>query len=74
MNFGRRANWEGAGQPEGSTFKHRYPMLSLANSYSWEDTLDFYRRVHQLAGKDADLVAELKFDGTSISIIYEGES
>lgn len=59
-------------QSEGSTFKHRYPMLSLANSYSWEDTLDFYRRVHQLAGKDADLVAELKFDGTSISIIYEG--
>lgn len=54
-----------------TTFRHRYPMLSLSNSYSWEETLDFYRRVKQLVGKDVDLVAELKFDGTSISIIYE---
>lgn len=55
----------------GTTYRHRYPMLSLANSYSWEDTLDFYRRVKELSGDDTELVAELKFDGTSISIIYD---
>lgn len=55
----------------GGTYKHRFPMLSLANSYSWEETLDFYRRVKGLVGHETDLVAELKFDGTSISIIYE---
>lgn len=54
----------------GTTHRHKYPMLSLANSYSWEETLDFYRRVKSILGQDADLVAELKFDGTSISIIY----
>lgn len=56
---------------KGGTYRHRYPMLSLANSYSWEDTLDFYRRVRDLVGGDAELVAELKFDGTSISVIYK---
>lgn len=55
----------------GGTYKHRYPMLSLANSYSWEETLDFYRRVRELVGQETNLVAELKFDGTSISVIYE---
>lgn len=56
--------------PTGSTHKHKYPMLSLSNSYSWEDTLDFYRRVQSILSKEVDIVAELKFDGTSISVIY----
>lgn len=55
----------------GTTTRHRYPMLSLANSYSWGDTLDFYRRIQQMIGTEVDLVAELKFDGTSISVIYQ---
>lgn len=55
----------------GGTYKHRYPMLSLANSYSWEETLDFYRKIKEIVGEETDLVAELKFDGTSISIVYE---
>lgn len=55
----------------GGTYRHRFPMLSLANSYSWEETLDFYRKVRELVGREIDLVAELKFDGTSISVIYE---
>lgn len=54
----------------GKTFRHKYPMLSLANSYSWEETLDFYRRIRGILGKDTNVVAELKFDGTSISVIY----
>lgn len=54
----------------GTTTKHRYPMLSLANSYSWEEILDFYRRIQQGVGREVDLVSELKFDGTSISVIY----
>lgn len=57
--------------PTGSTHKHKYPMLSLANSYSWEETLDFYRRVRSILNRDVDVVAELKFDGTSISVIYQ---
>lgn len=57
--------------PTGSTHKHKYLMLSLANSYSWEETLDFYRRVRSILNRDVDVVAELKFDGTSISVIYQ---
>ena len=55
----------------GSTHQHKYPMLSLANSYSWEETLDFYRRIQEITGRDTPLVSELKLDGVSISIIYE---
>lgn len=58
-------------QTTGTTHRHKYPMLSLANSYSWEETLDFYRRVRSILEKEVDLVAELKFDGTSISVIYK---
>ena len=55
----------------GSSHTHKYPMLSLANSYSWEETLDFYRRIQEAIGKETALVAELKLDGVSISVIYE---
>ena len=51
---------------------HRYPMLSLGNTYSEEDVRDFYERIERTLGEPFEIVAELKFDGTSISLIYEG--
>ncbi|HRG02102.1 MAG TPA: NAD-dependent DNA ligase LigA [Bacteroidia bacterium] len=63
--------------------KHQYAMLSLSNSYNQEDLLDFDRRVKEglgmastssattLFSEEIDYVCELKFDGLSISLIYE---
>jgi len=51
--------------------KHKYPMLSLGNTYSIQELQDFYDKDYKLIGKDMELVCELKFDGTSISITYE---
>lgn len=52
--------------------KHIYPMLSLANTYSVEEVDDFVKRVHkEIVNEDCVLVGEMKFDGTSISLIYE---
>jgi DNA ligase (NAD+) len=52
--------------------KHKYPMLSLANTYSEADVTDFYNRVKGLLnGEDFEICCELKFDGTSISLLYE---
>jgi len=52
---------------------HRYPMLSLANTYNEQDVRDFYERVSTgLAGQDFEIVAEMKYDGLSISLTYEG--
>ena len=52
--------------------EHRYPMLSLGNTYSIEEVAAFYDRVRTgLMGEEFELVGELKFDGTSISLIYE---
>lgn len=53
-------------------FTHEYPMLSLANTYSEEELRDFDQRViKQLGHTDYQYVAELKFDGLSISLHYE---
>ncbi len=49
---------------------HRYPMLSLSNTYSLEELHDFVERIEREEGK-VEFVCELKFDGTAISIIYE---
>ncbi len=49
---------------------HRYPMLSLANTYSLEEVKDFCERVEKEVGP-AEYVCELKFDGTAISLTYE---
>lgn len=46
---------------------HRYPMLSLANTYSREEIEDWLRKLPA----DAEIVCELKFDGLSISLWYE---
>ncbi|OAV66072.1 DNA ligase [Bacteroidales bacterium Barb6XT] len=51
---------------------HVYPMLSLGNTYSEEEVRDFYERtVRGLNDEPFEIVAELKYDGTSISLIYE---
>ncbi|MBP5628394.1 MAG: NAD-dependent DNA ligase LigA [Bacteroidaceae bacterium] len=52
--------------------RHRYPMLSLANTYNRDDVQAFYDRVSQgLGGEAFEVCCELKFDGLSISLIYE---
>lgn len=52
--------------------KHQYPMLSLGNTYSQADVTDFFDRVKRgLGDAPFEIVCELKFDGTSISLIYE---
>ncbi|HEY5691754.1 MAG TPA: NAD-dependent DNA ligase LigA, partial [Cyclobacteriaceae bacterium] len=54
------------------TVVHEYPMLSLGNTYSKEELLDFDKRVSKgLGSKDFEYFCELKFDGVSISLIYE---
>lgn len=51
---------------------HRYPMLSLANTYSYDEVREFYQRVAKdLGHDDFSIVAELKYDGLSISLLYE---
>jgi DNA ligase (NAD+) len=52
--------------------KHQYPMLSLGNTYSETEVTEFYERVRKSLGSEPfEICAELKFDGTSISLIYE---
>ena len=50
---------------------HQYPMLSLGNTYSQAEVRDFYEQVSRALNEPFELVAELKYDGTSISLIYE---
>ena len=50
---------------------HKYPMLSLANTYSEGEVADFYERVKKSLNEDFEICCEMKFDGTSISLTYE---
>ena len=51
---------------------HRYPMLSLGNTYSFEEVTDFYHRVQKALGSEPfELCCEIKYDGVSISLSYE---
>lgn len=50
---------------------HKYPMLSLGNTYSEGEVADFYERVKKALNEDFEICCELKFDGTSISLTYE---
>lgn len=51
---------------------HRYPMLSLGNTYSFEEVTDFYNRVKRALGSEPfELCCEIKYDGVSISLTYE---
>lgn len=54
-----------------NTVKHQYPMLSLGNTYSEEELRDFDKRIHKLVEDQIEYVCELKYDGVSISLIYE---
>ena len=51
--------------------EHRFPMLSLGNTYSQEELRDFDTRVKKLIGEDFEYVCELKYDGTAISLHYQ---
>ena len=51
--------------------KHAYPMLSLSNTYSEGEINDFYNRVRKTLNEDFEVICELKYDGTSISLLYE---
>jgi DNA ligase (NAD+) len=53
------------------TVKHRWPMLSLGNTYNEQELLDFDQRVRKAIGDNFEYVCELKFDGLSISLTYE---
>lgn len=64
----------GRDRTEGFTqVAHRYPMLSLANTYSYDEVREFYQRMAKDLGyKGFTIVAELKYDGLSISLLYKG--
>ena len=53
------------------TVNHKWPMLSLGNTYNEQDLLDFDDRIRKSIGNDFEYVCELKFDGLSISLTYE---
>ena len=53
------------------TVKHRWPMLSLSNTYNEQELRDFDNRVQKAIGHPVEYVCELKFDGLSISLTYE---
>ncbi|MCK9398894.1 MAG: NAD-dependent DNA ligase LigA [Bacteroidales bacterium] len=50
--------------------KHKYPMLSLGNTYSEEEITDFDGRIRKLLGEDPEYVCELKYDGIAINLTY----
>jgi len=50
---------------------HKYPMLSLSNTYSEGEITDFYERTRKALNEEFELVCELKYDGSSISLMYE---
>ncbi|MDG1719195.1 MAG: NAD-dependent DNA ligase LigA [Flavobacteriales bacterium] len=53
------------------TVDHQYPMLSLSNTYNAEELQDFDERIKKIIDVPFEYVCELKFDGVSISLIYE---
>lgn len=57
------------------TVAHKYPMLSLSNTYNEQEVRDFYNRVKEgLEGEDFEICAEMKYDGLGISLTYiDGE-
>ncbi|WP_316817472.1 NAD-dependent DNA ligase LigA [Pedobacter nyackensis] len=54
-----------------TTIKHKWPMLSLGNTYNEQDLRDFDERIKKSIGNDFEYVCELKFDGLSISLTYD---
>ncbi len=59
-------------QTEFRQVAHRYPMLSLANTYNEQDVAEWYRQVTEgLGGEEFEVCCEMKYDGLSISLTYE---
>jgi len=56
---------------EFKTVKHKYPMLSLGNTYNEEDLREFDQRIRKSIGDGFEYVCELKFDGLAIGLTYE---
>lgn len=56
---------------EFQTVKHKWPMLSLGNTYNEPDLKEFDERVRKAIGDNFEYVCELKFDGLSLSLTYE---
>ena len=52
------------------TVKHRWPMLSLGNTYNEQELVDFDQRIRKAIGDNFEYVCELKFDGLSMSLTY----
>lgn len=55
---------------EFETVNHKYRMLSLSNSYSQKDLIDFEKRIQKLIEEDVEYICELKYDGVAISLRY----
>ncbi len=55
-----------------NTVGHKYPMLSLSNSYSEDEIKDWEERINKLADEKLSYVCELKYDGVAIGIQYKG--
>src|SRR3954471_16571248 len=53
------------------TYRHRWPMLSLGNTYNEQELIDFDQRIRKAIGDNFEYVCELKFDGLSMSLTYE---
>ncbi len=53
------------------TVKHTYSMMSLGNTYSEQEVIDFDERIRKIIGNDFEYVCELKFDGLSIGLTYK---
>jgi DNA ligase (NAD+) len=56
---------------EFASISHKYPMLSLSNTYSEEEIREFDERVQKAVGHAVEYVCEMKFDGVAISITYK---
>jgi DNA ligase (NAD+) len=54
--------------------RHRVPMLSLDNAFSWEELNAWGKRVERVLGRQADFVCELKIDGIAVALTYENGS
>ncbi len=52
--------------------EHKYPMMSLSNTYSREELKEFENRIRKIIQEPVEYICELKYDGTSISLTYEG--
>jgi DNA ligase (NAD+) len=53
------------------TVKHKWPMLSLGNTYNEQELSDFDQRIRKAIGDNFEYVCELKFDGLSMSLTYQ---